>query len=118
MKVLIVDNDEQITTMLSRFFDAKGIQHIVSNDPRDGLERIKNEEYDVVLLDIAMPQFSGLDIIDTLSTDEILQNKNIFIFSAILNSPKEINEMIRKGDIKGYLKKPMELNDLLTAITC
>ena len=62
MQVLIVDDNQDITDLLSKFLKAKGFDNVVANDPRNGLERIKEEKYDVVLLDIFMPGFSGIDI--------------------------------------------------------
>ncbi len=81
MKVLIVDDNQDITGLLSKFLKAKGFDNVVTNDPRDGLERIKEEKYDVVLLDISMPEFSGIDIIQTLEkrkNSKRPENRNIF----------------------------------------
>jgi DNA-binding response OmpR family regulator len=66
MKVLIVDDNQDITGLLSRFLKAKGFENIATNDPRDGLQKIKEGKYDVVLLDVSMPELSGIDIIQTL----------------------------------------------------
>ena len=62
MKVIIVDDNQDITGLLSKFLKAKGFENVVTNNPKEGLERIKGEKYDVVLLDIAMPDFSGYDV--------------------------------------------------------
>ena len=82
MKVLIVDDNQDITGLLSKFLKAKGFENVVTNDPRDGLERIKEEKYDVVLLDISMPEMSGIDIIQTLEQEKILKDQKIVIYSA------------------------------------
>jgi DNA-binding response OmpR family regulator len=106
MQVLIVDDNQDITGLLSRFLKAKGIENRVTNDPLDGLERIKENQYDVVLLDISMPEFSGIDIIKTLEKEKILKEQKIIIFSATAFTTTQ-----------GCLKKPIQLNELLTAIT-
>ena len=69
MRVLMVDDNQDITDLVSKFLTAKGLDNVVTNDPRDGLERIKNEDFDVILLDIAMPEFSGHDIIEELEKE-------------------------------------------------
>ncbi len=117
MKILLVDDNKDITTMLSKFFDSKGFETKVSNDPLVGLRLIQQEQYDVILLDISMPEFSGLNIIKILATDEILKDMNIFIFSANSYGDNEIKDLLRKDGIKGVLKKPMKLDEILTAIT-
>ena len=117
MKILIVDDDKQTTSMLSKFFNYEGHSTVVSNDPMEGLTLIKKEKYDVILLDIKMPVISGFNIIQLLATDDILKDKNIFIFSARAIGDNEIKNLLRKEGVNGVLKKPIHLNELLTAIT-
>jgi len=117
MKVLIVDDNQDITGLLSKFLKAKGFDNVVTNDPRDGLERIKEEKYDVILLDISMPEFSGIDIIQTLEKEKILKDQKILIFSATDFTTIQIKDLLKKDGIQGCLKKPIQLHELLTAIT-
>ena len=90
---------------------------MVTNNPYDGLDRIKEEKYDMVLLDISMPEFSGIDIIQTLEKEKILKDQKILIFSATAFTTSQVNDLLKKDGIKGCLKKPIQLNELLTAIT-
>jgi len=117
MKILIVDDNKETTSMLSKFFNYKGNSTVVTNDPMEGLRRIQQEQYDVILLDISMPEISGFNIIDTLETNEILKDLNIFIFSANAFSDIHIKNLLRKDGISGCLKKPLRLDELLTVIT-
>jgi len=117
MKVLIVDDNEDITDLLSKFLKTKGFETVETNDPLEGLRHIQQEQYDVILLDISMPEFSGFNIIQLLATDDILKDQNIFIFSAKSFADNEIKNLLRKEGVNGVLKKPIQLNELLTAIT-
>ncbi len=114
MKVLLVDDNTDITDLLSKFLKAKGYENIVTNNPRDGLERIRNEKFDVVFLDISMPEISGLDIIQALESENILKDQKIVIFSAYDFKVGEVEELLKKKGIQGYLKKPIQLNAILT----
>jgi DNA-binding response OmpR family regulator len=116
MKVLIVDDNQNITDLLSRFLKAKGIDNFVTNNPRDGLECIKEEKYDVVLLDISMPEFSGIDIIQTLEKEKRLKDQKIVIFSANAFTEKQINDLLKMEGVHDCLKKPIALDKLLTII--
>ena len=117
MKILIIDDDKTLTSMLSKFFNFQGHPTVVINDPWDGLDRIQQEQFDVILLDICMPEFSGDQIIKTLATNEVLQDQNIFILSANLGSEFLIKDMLRKNGISGCVEKPIDPEELLTIIS-
>ena len=117
MKILVIDDNVETTTMLSKFFNAKGFEIIVTNDPMVGVEKIRREQYDVILLDIAMPIVSGIGVIELLATDGILQDQNIFIFSGTYIPNIQVKNILRRDGVNGFLKKPIELDELLTAIT-
>ncbi len=117
MKILIVDDDKQTTSMLSKFFDHEGHKTVVTNDPMEGLRRIQEEQYDVVLLDINMPEFNGFNIIQILATNEILKDQNIFLFSGADYLENKIKDFLMRDGVNGFLKKPIDLDELLTVIT-
>jgi len=117
MKILIIDDDQDITGLLSRYLTAKGFENVVTTDPMEGLRHIQQEQYDVILLYITMPGISGFTIIDVLATDEILKDQNIFIFSAAPFESIQIMDLLKKDGINGCLKKPIQLNEILTTIT-
>ncbi len=116
MKVLLVDDNQDITTMLSEFLKEKGIDSEVTNDPRKGLKRIKEEQYDAVLLDIHMPGFYGTDIIQTLENEKILKDQKIIILSGEDLTTNQIDDLLKKDGITDLLKKPTPLDDIVSAI--
>ena len=117
MKILIVDDNKQTTSMLSKFFNFEGHTTVVTNDPMDGLRHIQEEQYDVVLLDINMPEFNGFNIIQILATNEILKDQNIFLFSGADYLENKIKDFLMRDGVNGFLKKPIDLDELLTVIT-
>ena len=117
MKILVIDDNNETTTMLFKFFNAKGFEIIVTNDPMEGLRHIQEEHYDAILLDINMPVISGIGIIELLASDEILKDQNIFIFSGAAMQNIQVKNLLRRDGVNGFLKKPIELDELLTAVT-
>ena len=118
MKILIIDDNQDITEMLSKFFTAKGHECVFSNDGSNGLTMIENQKFDVVLLDLAIPNFSGKRIIDSLHKSGKIKNQKIVLFSASSTSQKEIDDMIEKG-ARSFIKKPIDpdvLIDYLSAL--
>lgn len=113
MKVLIVDDNEELTDAVKDFLDSIGIECKVKNDGKEGLNEILTErgKYDLILLDMAMPQFSGYDVLDTLKTQGLLKSEQIVIFTASSITAKSIDDFLAAG-AKEVLKKPVSLDEL------
>ena len=113
-KILVVDDNEEITEVISFYCNSKkDIDCQVINDGPQGLERIREENFDLILLDIAMPEFSGWDIIQSLKQDRLIESKNLVIFTASSNQ-KLLND-IKNSGLKVF-KKPCSLDDLVELI--
>jgi DNA-binding response OmpR family regulator len=110
MKVLIVDDNESITEVIKDFFEFENIECKTINDSQDGLNEIKNSNYDLILLDIAMPNFTGLDILNELKRQKI-EHKNIIIFTASVFKSELINEFHEVG-VKEVLSKPISIEKM------
>ena len=115
MKVLLIDDNYEITGMISFFLDSQEITCKVANSGKEGLERIKSEKFDVILLDLTMPQFSGFDIFDYLKQNDLLKSNNILLFTSSNTSKEYIQEMVKEG-AKGILKKPISIDLIIEAI--
>ena len=115
MKIILIDDNSEITKPLSKFLTAKGHNCIVSNDGRNGLAMILQQKFDVVLLDLAMPELSGFDIIDTLEKNGRLKENKVIVFSALDVKNEKIEELLQKG-VRSCLSKPVKLDVLLKAI--
>ena len=79
MKVLIIDDTKSITEMFSSYLELKGHNCTLSNSGRNGLQLIEHEKFDVIILDIAMPEFSGFDVVDSLHKNNQIDDKNIIV---------------------------------------
>jgi len=117
VKIFIIDDDKDTTKMLSKFFNYKGFEVLVTNDPMDGVIKIRREHFDIILLDINMPVVSGFGVIELLAGANILKEQNIFIFSGITLPELELKNLLKRDGINGFLEKPMEPDELFTAIT-
>ena len=108
LRLLVVDDNEEITEAIHFFCESKkDIECYMINDGQQGLERIKREKFDLIMLDLAMPEFSGYDVIKSLKEDDVIESKNIVVFTAS-SDPKIINEIRNSGD-KEVFKKPFSL---------
>jgi two-component system OmpR family response regulator len=115
MKVLVIDDNSEITDMLSFYMEEAGYEYKVVNDGREGLQAIKLDDFDLVLLDLAMPEFSGMDIINSLKSDNLLDKKNIIILTASALHEEETEALVRDG-IRSVLKKPISIEELTSTL--
>lgn len=111
----MIDDNQSITNMLSKFLKMKGHDCTVSNNSRNGLNLILQQKFDVVLLDLSMPEFSGADVIDALAQNGKLKEQKVILFTASSASPSDIDELIKKG-AHSCIKKPVGLNELLATL--
>ncbi|HYF98701.1 MAG TPA: response regulator [Candidatus Saccharimonadales bacterium] len=112
MKVLIVDDNESITEVVKDYFEYENIECVTVNDGRDGLDEIQTNRYDLILLDIAIPGYSGIDILNELDPDYIEKN-NIIIFTASVFKSEDVEKFLKMG-IKDVCVKPISLESLDT----
>ena len=117
VKVLLIDDNPDLTAVLSEYLQEKGIESEVTNDPKVGLNLIKEKNYDTVLLDNHMPKLYGTEIIKILEEEKILKDQKIIILSGAEFTPQEIEDLLKKDGVKARLKKPIQLRELYTAIT-
>jgi two-component system OmpR family response regulator len=112
-RVLVIDDNPDITEMLKDFFETEDIECKVIHDGREGLNEIRKEvNYDFILLDLTMPEFSGWDVFNKLREEGLLKSKNIIIFTASSKTGTEVNELLKEG-ARYVLRKPFSINDVL-----
>ncbi len=112
MKLLLIDDNKDITTMFSKYFTQKGHSCSICNNAQNGLNMITTGQYDVVLLDLAMPEFSGTDIVDALYKSGKIAKLNIVALTASSISVDN-EEHLKKMGVRSVLKKPIDPDELL-----
>lgn len=117
MKLLIVDDNTSITDMLSKYLTIKGYDVSVVNSGINALNMIKSNKFDIVLLDLSMPDFSGIDVIENLEKTDQLKDQKIVLFTASSVANDTIDKLLEKDGIKTCLKKPVKLGELVQTIS-
>jgi CheY-like chemotaxis protein len=116
LNVLIIDDNEQITKMISSFLDLSNHDCTIVNDGKDGIELIKTKQYDSIVLDLAMPEFDGYEILDTLKNEDPSQISKIIILTAS-SIPLETVKKFKELGVSSCLQKPVDIDQLLSKIT-
>jgi len=115
MKICLIDDNQSITNMFSKMLKINGHECVIANDGRTGLSLIENDKFDAVLLDISMPEFSGIDVVNALSESGKIKENNVVILTASSSSNEELDKLKEQG-VKEVLKKPIQLNSLISTL--
>lgn len=116
LNILIIDDNEQITKLISSFLDMSDHDCTVVNDGKEGLELIKTNKFDSIVLDLAMPEFDGYEIIDTIQKEDPSQMHKIIILTAS-NINIDIIQKFQNLGVSACLQKPIDIDQLLSRIT-
>lgn len=119
-RVLVVDDNETISDLAELILQTAGIECTKVNNGKACLEIIReryrsNDNYDLILLDIAMPQFSGIDVINTMRAEGYLNHNKVVFFTASSATNMDIQEFKKLGAID-CLRKPFSKIDLLNFV--
>ncbi|OGH23328.1 MAG: hypothetical protein A2958_00165 [Candidatus Levybacteria bacterium RIFCSPLOWO2_01_FULL_38_13] len=115
MKILIVDDDESLTQVLSTAFTKEGFTTIVSKTGRDGLNKAKEENPNLILLDQVLPDISGNQILKELKIDE--QTKTIPVMMVSNFSQEDlVNQAINDGATDYIFKYQADIEDIVNKV--
>lgn len=108
-KVLIVDDESGMRHMLSVLLQREGYEIDTATDGKAGLDKVKLNQYDLVLCDIRMPEMDGLSFLE--STKNINAQLPVIMMSAFGNVDTAI-EAMKKGAYD-YVSKPFKADEIL-----
>jgi len=115
MKILIIDDNVSITNMFAKLAEMKGHECVISNDGKSGLSLLENQIYDATILDVSMPEFSGIDVVNALAESGRIKEQTIVVLTASSSSNDDLDELVKKG-VKVCLKKPMPVHTILATL--
>lgn len=115
MKILIVDDSHDITDLLVKVLTTVGHEVVSAESGREGLDKMRDGRFDAVFLDIAMPDFTGLDVIDRLVQSGRIRESPVVLFTASSITDAEVNELVKKG-VHSCLRKPVRIETLFEKI--
>ena len=111
-KILIVDDEPDITFTLKKGLEQGGYDVHVFNDPLVALSNFKPDIYDLLLLDIKMPKMTGFELYRKLKEMDS-KVKVCFITAFETYYEKFKQEFFPLEEIKGFIRKPIQIEDLI-----
>jgi len=114
-KVLVVDDDPDVTEFLSNVLGGEGYDVICARSGQEALERLKDGGIGLVLLDIAMPEMDGWEVCRRIRGEPEYGNVCIYIVTA--KPEASIGKRIASSGADGYLIKPFRTEDILAKVS-
>ena len=113
-KVLIVEDNELNMKLFHDLLEAHGINTVQTKDGHNVLQLARDEKPDLILMDIQLPEVSGLDVTRWLKDDEELKSIPVIAITAFAMKGDE--QKIREGGCEDYISKPISVMKFLETV--
>lgn len=111
-KILIIDDEKVIRATLKEILEYEKFEVFEAQDGEEGLKRIQEEDFDLVLCDVKMPKMDGLEVLEKVKN---LDKSPQFIMISAHGSIETAVEATKKGAFD-FIPKPPDLNRLLLTV--
>ncbi len=115
MKILHVEDVPEISQVFEDILSTKNHEFQSISNGRAGLELVVYHDFDLILLDMCMPEYSGADFLLDLKHRRPSELSKVVIVSALDMNPTQERELLKLG-IRSILKKPISVQALLTQV--
>ncbi|WP_079528727.1 response regulator [Halobacillus hunanensis] len=112
MKVLIVDDDQSLSTFLKDLCERDGLETDTASNGREGLNQLSKHDYDIIIADYHMPAINGLELVQKVR----LENQQIPILILTEDNSKEAAESFMKAGATDFALKPVKELDIISRI--
>lgn len=112
--ILIVEDNELNMKLFRDLLEAQGYDIVQTRDGMQALDLARSERPDLIVMDIQLPQVSGLEVTKWIKADDDL--KHIPVVAVTAFAMKGDEEKIREGGCEAYVAKPISVKDFLSTI--
>jgi len=119
-KVLLVDDDPDFVEATKLILEKGGYNVTVAYDGNEGLEKVKEDKPDVIVLDVMMPEKDGYTMCAELKGDSEYRDIPVLLLTAVVSHIPDTKYTPRMGmetEAEDYLDKPAEPKEILERVT-
>lgn len=113
-RVMIVEDNELNMKLFHDLLEARGYEILQTRDGMEALKMARVEKPDLILMDIQLPEVSGLEVTKWLKEDDDL--KAIPVIAVTAFAMKGDEEKIREGGCEAYIAKPISVSNFLATV--
>lgn len=111
-RILVIDDDRELCALIRRSVLREEIEADCCHSGRTGLEKLKENDYQLVILDVMMPGFNGFETLEQIRKENSVP---VLMFTAKDDSTSKVRGL--RGGADDYLTKPFVMAELLARIT-
>lgn len=108
---LYVEDSETNQLVMSAMMERLGIHLTMASSAREGFDILRKQHVDILITDIQMPEYSGLDLLSWVQEDTVL-NKKLRVFACTANAGSEAVREFEEAGFESVLTKPLDLQVL------
>ena len=112
IRILVVDDEKETGDYLQLLLSKAGYEVVALTDPTQVLERLRAEDFHLVILDMMMPQMSGTEVLEKIRSFD----SDIAVIVATAHPAVDTAVASLKAQASDYVKKPVEPEELLAAV--
>lgn len=110
LRILAIDDEAMILKFIQKYYKKLGYDVTTANSPQEGIGKVKDGTYDLVLLDFRMPGMNGEEMYDRIvEAKPDLKDKIVMVTGDVMG--EEVRTFLERTNVR-YLLKPMDLKDL------
>ncbi|HEV2276545.1 MAG TPA: response regulator [Acidobacteriaceae bacterium] len=117
LRVLLAEDNPVNQTLAVRVLERLGHKVQVANNGREAIGRAQAEQFDIILMDVQMPEMDGLEATTAIRAAEAGTGKHVPIVAMTAHAMKGDREKCLSAGMDGYLAKPIRIDDLKQAIS-
>lgn len=111
-RILVVDDEAHLADGIRENLEAEGYDAEVAHDGGEGLEKVRNTRFDLILLDVMMPKMNGIEVCEAIRAEGV---QTPVMFLTVKGDPEDrIRGLEAGGD--DYIAKPFHLRELLLRV--
>jgi len=114
--LLIVDDNQDIAKLLKVMLELSGHSALIVNSGRECLNLLPNNKFDLILLDIAMPDITGVDVLKKIKADPMLSHNKVVFITASSPTDTVMEGLMEEGALE-IVKKPITEEKLIEIVT-
>ena len=105
-RILIVDDEPNIVTLISRYAQREGYDIVTASDGREAIEKCRSDGFDLIVMDVMMPDTDGFETLEKIRSEDALKDSKVCMMTGTLTD--EVRGRAEKLGAVGCIEKPLD----------